>query len=50
MIFGDENGDGVKEPREITVILSKGAVFSDPSKIKSFVGEIFQCRCRCALE
>ena len=48
--FTDKNSDGVREPSRITVVLSKGSVFRDPSEIKSFIEGLFECACRCAIE
>ena len=48
--FDDENGDGAREPKKIVVILSGASVFRDPTPIREFLSESFECICECALE
>lgn len=48
--FADNNGDGVKEPSKVTVILGGRSVLRDPKEIKSFVSELLGCECVCAVD
>ena len=48
--LSDSDGDGIKEPRRITVILNGRAIFKDPEAIKKFISELFKCECKCAIE
>ena len=48
--LSDSDGDGVRTPEKITVILSGEDRFRDPEKIMEFVWEIFGCESTVALE
>ena len=48
--FADKDGDGVREPSKITVILTGKEVFRDPSAINDLVSDIFGCDCECAVD
>ena len=48
--FADKNGDGAREPRKITVILSGEAKFKEPDGIKTFISELFECEAAVAIE
>ena len=48
--FADRNGDGIREPKKITVILSGSAKFKEPESIKCFVSELFDCEAVVAIE
>lgn len=48
--FSDKDGDGVREPKKITVVLSGEAKFKEPESIKSFVSELFECDAAVAIE
>lgn len=48
--FEDINGDGVREPKKITVILSGRAKFNDPDAISKLVLNVFGCACVVAIE
>ena len=48
--FCDENGDGFREPKKITVILSGSSVFRDPRQIEGYISGKFGCQCVCAVE
>ena len=48
--FADKNGDGVREPTKITVILSGKEVLRDPSTVKELVSNVFECDCVCAID
>ncbi len=50
VVLSDNDGDGVKEPSKITVILNGDAIFKDPTPIKRFISELFKCECKCAIE
>lgn len=48
--FYDSDGDGVREPGKITVILSGNAKFKEPESIKVFISELFECDAAVAVE
>jgi hypothetical protein len=48
--FSDKNGDGVREPRKITIVLSGSAIVKEPDSIKKFVSEVFECDTAVAIE
>lgn len=48
--FADKNGDGVREPFRMVVILSGRSMFREPESIRSFLTESFDCQCECAIE
>ena len=48
--FSDEDGDGVREPYKITVVMSGRAVFRNPREIEGFISDLFKCMCECAVE
>jgi len=48
--FADRDGDGLREPCSITVILSGLSVFKDPRAVEKYVSETFGCECICAIE
>ena len=48
--FSDTDGDGIREPRKITVILSGGSIFKDPRRVEALVSKKFGCECVCAIE
>ena len=48
--FADKDGDGVREPKKITVILGGNAKFKEPESIKSFISELFDCEAAVAIE
>ncbi len=48
--FSDKNGDGVREPSKITVILSGSDIFRDPEQINALIAGIFGCECECAID
>ena len=48
--FRDRDGDGVREPSKITVVLSGGAKFKEPDSIKNFISGLFECDAAVAIE
>lgn len=48
--FYDADGDGLREPERITVILSGRSVFQDPRKIEAYIEKLYNCKCVCAIE
>ena len=48
--FDDANGDGLREPKIITVILNGGSIFRDPRKIEEYISKLYNCKCVCAVE
>ena len=48
--FSDTDGDGVREPSKITVVLSGKEIFRDPRTVKNLVYDIFKCECECAID
>ena len=48
--FSDKDGDGVREPSKITVILSGKEIFRDPETVKKLISDIFKCECECAID
>ena len=48
--FADKNGDGAREPKKITVILSGEAKLKEPDSIKTFISELFECDVSVAIE
>ncbi len=48
--FSDTDGDGVREPSKITVVLSGKEIFRDPRTVKKLVSDIFKCECECAID
>lgn len=48
--FHDKNGDGVREPKKITVVLSGADKFRDPEMIKGFLSSLFECNVVAAIE
>ena len=48
--FADKDGDGVREPSKITVILSGKEIFRDPSTVKALIQSLFKCDCECAID
>ena len=48
--LSDNDGDGVRTPQKITVVLSGADRFRDPEAIKEFVAEVFGCDSAVALE
>jgi hypothetical protein len=48
--FSDKDGDGIREPYRITVVLRGGSIFREPREIEGFVAALFECICVCAIE
>ncbi len=48
--FHDNNGDGVREPKRITVVLSGEDRFRDPETVKAFLSSLFECAVSAAIE
>ena len=48
--FYDNNGDGVREPKRITVVLSGEDKFRDPETVKEFLSSVFECEIAAAIE
>ena len=48
--FKDNDGDGMREPSKITVILHGTSIFKDPRVIEEYISGLVGCECICAIE